>query len=203
MHMELIPALAVSLDTFLAAAAYRSSNIRIPPLSVLVISIVSAAVLGLSLGFSGILTSVIDPKLCRTAGMIILIVIGTATIFKSFIRSLIKKIAGNDAPLRVCGFGLAVSIYLDETAADVDRSKILSAKEAAILAAASSLDSAAIGINYGLSGISPLVTALFTVACTAFAIVLGSAAAKKISSLRHDFSWTGGVLLIILAIAGK
>lgn len=200
---ELIPALAVSLDTFLAAAAYRSSSIRIPAISVLVISIVSAAVLGLSLGFSGILTEAVDPQLCRSAGMIILIVIGTAAIFKSVIRSLIKKISGDDKPLQLSGFGLAVSIYLDDTAADMDRSKILSPQEAAIFALASSLDSAAIGINYGFSGISPLITALLGLICTAAAILAGGLAAKKISSLRRDFSWTGGVLLIILAIAGK
>ena len=40
---------------------------------------------------------------------------------------------------------------------------------------------------------------LFTAAfiCGGTALFLGSVTGRKISSLRHDFSWAGGLLLII------
>ena len=201
MYEEILLALIVSLDTYLAAAAYSDSEIKIPPISALIISVIGAAVLGLSLAFSGLLSRFIAPDICETAGLIILIVIGTVTIFKSFIRSLVKRISDSEGgALKMNGFGLGICIYLDDTAADIDRSKTLSAYEAAALALASSLDSAATGINCGFSGISPAAAAVFTLAAGFMAIIAGSLTGKKISSLRHDFSWVGGVLLIIYAV---
>lgn len=201
MYEEIFLALIVSLDTYLAAAAYSNSEIKIPPLSALVISVIGAAVLGVSLAFSGLLGRFIAPQICETAGLIILIAIGIMTVFKSFIRCIIKKLSDSGADsLKMSGFGLGISIYLDDTAADVDRSKSLSAYEAAALALASSLDSAATGINSGFTGIDPIAAAAFTLAAGFGAIILGGLTGKKISSLRHDFSWVGGVLLIIFAL---
>jgi len=202
MYAEIFLALIVSLDTYLASAAYSNSEIKIPPFSALIISSIGAAVLGLSLKFSEFLSHIIAPHICETVGLIILIVIGMITIFKSFIRCLVKRITrGGGSPLKMSGFGLGVCIYLDETAADVDKSKTLSAAEAAALALASSFDSAAMGINCGFSGINAGAAALFTLASGFFAIIMGSFTGKKISSLSHDFSWIGGVLLILFAVA--
>lgn len=201
MFAEIILALIVSLDIYLASAAYSNSEIRIPPFSALIISFIGAAVLGISLKFSEIISRFIAPQLCETAGLIILIVIGVVTIFKSFIRCLIKRLSGIDGNLvKMSGFGLGISIYLDETAADVDCSKTLSSYEAAALALASSFDSAATGISCGFSGINPIIAAIFTLAAGFIAIVLGGITGKKISSLRRDLSWIGGVLLIIFAV---
>jgi putative Mn2+ efflux pump MntP len=97
--------------------------------------------------------------------------------------------------------GLGISIYLDDTAADTDHSKTLSLRESVTLALASSFDCAATGINGGFSGISPLKSSIFTLFIGLAAILLGGLTGKKISSLRHDFSWVGGVLLIIFAVA--
>ncbi|MBQ8296292.1 MAG: manganese efflux pump [Ruminococcus sp.] len=201
MLAEIFLALIVSLDIYLAAAAYSNSEIRIPRLSALVISSISAVILGISLKFSELLGRIIPLKICTAAGLIILIVIGTVTIFKSIIRSLIKRLGANEGgSLKLSGFGLGVSIYLDDTAADIDRSKTLSVSEAAALALASSLDSAATGINCGFSGINPIISAAFAMAAGCLAIALGGLSGKKISSLRHDFSWVGGALLIVFAV---
>ncbi|MCD7811075.1 MAG: manganese efflux pump [Ruminococcus sp.] len=201
MYTEIFLALIVSLDTYLAAAAYSDSEIRIPPLSALIISFTGAAVLGISLKFSELLSRFIASGICSAAGLIILIVIGIITMFKSFIRCLIKRLSGEGRDsLKINGFGLGISIYLDETAADIDSSKSLSAYEAAALALASSLDSAATGINCGFTGIQPLPAAIFTFVAGFLAIILGGLTGKKISSMRHDFSWVGGAMLIIFAI---
>lgn len=201
MYETIFLALAVSVDTYLAAAAYSNSEIKIPPASAAVISAVGAAVLGFSLKLSELLGRIIPAGVCETAGLIILIVIGVITIFKSFIRSLVKRISDvGELSLQMSRIGLGVSIYLDDTAADIDKSKTLSPTEAAALALASSLDSAATGINCGFSGINPLITSALALAAGFFAIILGGLTGKKISSLRHDFSWVGGALLIAFAV---
>ncbi len=204
MLKEIALALIVSLDTYLAAVAYSNSKIKIPPLSAVVISLIGAGVLGASVKLSGIIDEFFPSEICRKVGLIILIVIGTITIFKSFARCLVKRLSdGRTLSLKMSGLGLGVCIYLDDTAADIDKSKTLSPSEAAALALASSLDSAATGVNCGFSGINPICASIFTFAVGFFAIVLGAFTGKKISSLRHDFSWVGGALLIIFALLSE
>ena len=95
---------------------------------------------------------------------------------------------------------IVLKIYLDDTAADFDNSKILSAAEAAALALASSLDSAAVGISCGYSGIMPAVISVLAVICGFAAIILGGITGKLAAVKDHDYSWIGGILLILFAI---
>lgn len=204
MYRELFLALAVSIDTYLTAAAYQSGEIKISALSKAVISLIGAAVLGVSLFLSELLGERLPDSLCETAGFVILIVIGMVTIFKSIIRSLIRRISGSSSGrISLSGFGLVVSIYLDDTAADVDKSKSLSVSEAAALAAAGSLDSAATGLSCGFTGVSPLYAFVFAFAAGLIALTAGAFTGKKISSLRRDFSWVGGAVLIIFAVFSR
>ena len=95
---------------------------------------------------------------------------------------------------------IVLRLYLDDTAADFDNSKSLSTAEAAALSLAGSLDSAAIGLSSGFSGISPLSASVCAFLCGFIAILIGNLTGKKISSLHHDFSWVGGVMLILFAL---
>lgn len=200
MLREIFLALVVSLDIFLAAATYSTSKIRIPPVSALIISLIGSAVLWAALQFSGLLSRFIPPEICETGALIILTAIGICSVFRSLIRSLIRRLSSSgEVSLKMSSLGLGISIYLDDTAADIDNSKTLSPKEAAALALASSLDSAAVGISCGFSDIKPAAAAIFTLIAGFGAILLGEAAGKKISSLDRDFSWVGGVLLIFFA----
>lgn len=203
MYDEIFLAVIVSLDTYLAAAAYCNSGIKIPLLSISVISLISAAVLGISLEFSDFIGSFVPSGLCRICGTAVITAIGVITVFKSIIRSIAKHISKKgEVSVRSDKYGIVVKLYLDDTAADFDNSKILSAAEAAALALASSLDSAATGLSSGFSGINPLTAFLFTFMAGFISIVLGNITGKKISSLHHDFSWVGGILLILFAFCG-
>lgn len=95
---------------------------------------------------------------------------------------------------------IVLRLYLDDTAADFDNSKSLSTAEAAALSLAGSLDSAAIGLSSGISVTSPLLVSVFAIICGSAAILLGNLTGKKISSLNHDFSWVGGIMLILFAL---
>lgn len=203
MREEIFLAVIVSLDTYLTAVAYCNSGIKIPVLSAFVISLVSASMLGLSLEFSDFLSNYIPVNICRIVGTSIITAIGIITVFKSILRSLIRHISEKgELSVRSCKYGIVFKMYLDETCADFDNSKTLSIAEASALALASSLDSVATGLSSGFSGISPPSAFLYTFLAGFLAIALGNATGHRISSLRHDFSWVGGILLIIFAFFG-
>lgn len=195
---EILIAVTVSIDTYLAASACCCKKIRIPVLSSVVINLICAAVLYISISFSSVLTDFVSADFCRISGGFVLITLGILTILKSFARSVAKRISQNgDISMKLGSTPLAVRLYLDDTAADRDNSKVLTFFEAVTLAVISSFDSAAIGLNSGFHNISPLYASLFTFLCGFVAVWLGSVTGQKISSLKHDFSWVGGVLLII------
>ena len=200
MYEELFLAVILSIDTYIAASAYSNSNIKIPFLSAAVINLICASVLGISLFLSGFLSRFIPCEVCRICGCCVMTAIGILTIMKSAARSLSIRVARKgELSLKLGNSPLAVKLYLDDTAADMDDSKVLSAGEAAALALASSLDSAAMGLSSGFSDISPFTASCLTFLCGFAAVAAGSATGKKISSLDHDLSWVGGILLIFFA----
>lgn len=201
MKQEILLALIVSVDTFLTAAAYRSSDIKIPIASAFVINFTGAFVLSVSLLLSEFIGQFIAPNICSVIGFIILSLIGITNIFKSIIRTVVKKLSQLDEKaFKMGSSGIIVKLYLDETSADSDGSQTLSAAEAFLLALAGSLDSASTGISCGFNNISPLLSGLFALVAGFTALALGTVFGKKVASLNHDFSWLGGVILIAFAI---
>ncbi|MCM1131960.1 MAG: manganese efflux pump [Ruminococcus flavefaciens] len=201
MNQEILLALIVSADTFLTSATYRSSDIKIPILSAFVINITGAVVLTLSLLLSEILSRFISPSICSIAGFIILTAIGLVTIFKSIIRTLVRKLSERGCvALKSSATGIIVKLYLDDTSADSDGSQTLSAYEALALALAGSLDSASTGLSCGFNNINPLLAGTLAFVTGFTALALGTLFGKKISTLKHDLSWLGGVFLIAFAV---
>lgn len=203
MHGEIFLAVIVSIDTYLASASYCNSGIKIPFLSMSVISLISALMLGFSLGFSDFIGSLVSPEICRLCGTAVITAIGIMTIFKSIIRSIINHISEKgELSVKSGKYGIVMKLYLDETTADFDNSKTLSIAESSALALASSLDSVATGLSSGFAGIKPFPAFAFTFIAGIISIALGNLTGKKLSGLNHDFSWVGGILLIIFAFSG-
>ncbi|MCR5707168.1 putative sporulation protein YtaF [Ruminococcus sp. YRD2003] len=201
MLQEVILAFIVSFDTYLVAAAYCNSGIRIPLASAAVINLTGAAVLGAALVLSDIAGCFIPAELCRTLGLIVLTSIGVITVFKSLMRLLVRRLSERGGlSLRTGSSGLVIKLYLDDTAADTDGSKSLSPSEAAALALASSLDSAATGLSCGFCDISPLRTAAFAFFAGFAAVAFGSITGRRFSASDRELSWLGGVLLIAFAV---
>jgi len=200
LYKELILSLIVSVDTYLAAAALCNSAISIPLRSAMLINAVSAAVLGISIKISSLLGNILPAYLFHKCGAALLTAIGLLTIFKSLVRSITRKLSQNGGISLKTGKGsLVVRLYLDDTAADIDNSKMLSPPEAFALALASSLDSAATGLGSGSSGIEPMTVTAAAFICGCAALFFGSLTGRYISKLDHDLSWIGGVLLIVFA----
>ncbi|MBQ3138669.1 MAG: manganese efflux pump [Ruminococcus sp.] len=200
MFREIILSVIISIDIFLAAAAYRSCGIEIPFSSTIIINAIGAFFLGISLIFSRLLGIIIPENICGICGFVILTAMGILTVFKSLIRNLVRRLSERgELSLHPGSSGIVVKLYLDDTAADFDSSKILSPKEAAALAIAASLDSVSIGLGVGYE-INPAISAIFAFIAGSLAILLGSLTGQKIASLNRDFSWIGGTALIIFGI---
>ena len=122
-------------------------------------------------------------------------------IAKSILRSVIRHISEKDGiSVKMGDLSVFVKLCLDDSAVDMDSSKVLSIGEAAVLALAGSFDSAATGLSCGGKDISALGAAAAVFICGAAALILGSLTGRKISSLNRDFSWTGGLFLILFAV---
>ena len=204
MYDEIILALIVSIDTCIAAAAYCNSGIKIPLPSAVTISAVSAAVLALALRSSYLIGQHIPVSVCSRCSQALLTFIGLFIIVRSMVRIFTKHLSDSGGlSLKNKKTGIVMKLYLDDTAADLDDSKVLSVPEASLLALAGSLDSAAMGLGSGYSGVKPFPAFIFTFAAGTLSLILGASAGKKISSLRTDLSWTGGILMILFALFCK
>ena len=134
-------------------------------------------------------------------GTAVLITIGSLNIAKSILRSVIRHISEKDGiSVKMGDLSVFVKLCLDDSAVDMDSSKVLSIGEAAVLALAGSFDAAATGLSCGGKDISALGAAAAVFICGAAALILGSLTGRKISSLNRDFSWTGGLFLILFAV---
>ena len=200
---EILITLTVCIDTYLMAVNYTSSRIKIPFLSGAILSLISSLILYISLMTAKVLEMIIPAEICSVTGFVILTAIGTLTILKTIIRGIVKKMSERgDIDIKMSRLGIGVRLYLDETTADSDYSKVLSITESIALALALSIDSMAVGINAGFLGASALRTALLTFAINIISIYLGEITGKYLSSSKYDLSWLGGILLIAVAVIG-
>ena len=200
MFREFCIAFIISIDIYLAAAACCNSGIKIPLRSAFIIDLFSTVIMFVSVSLSGMISRFITSDACHKTGTVVLITLGSVNIAKSVLRNIVGRLSEKGSfSVKMGDLSLFVKLCLDDTAVDMDSSKVLSGGEAAFLAVAGSLDAAASGLSCG-SDISAAVTSVFTFICGASALMLGSFTGRKISSLHHDFSWSGGLLLILFAV---
>lgn len=198
---DILLVLAVSIDAFLAAFSLGSERIRIPPLSAAVISLICTAVLSCSVFFSSVIGSALPEKYCLAVGGAILIIMGTVSLFQNMLKNALKKRQGEGGiSFKFFSFDFVVRVYLDETQADSDRSKLLSAREAVTLAFVLSPDSLASGLGAGLGGAGIIRIAAVSAVFGLLAVWLGSVLGRRISSRKPVISWLSGVTLIILGV---
>ena len=200
MYQEIITAAVVSIDIFLSSMACCSGGIRIPPLSAAVIGIICASIMAAAVTVSGLVSGVLSDSLCETLSCAVLTALGVMNITKSISRCFLRRLAGREEfSLHLGSCGIAMRFWLDDTAADMDSSKVLSVPEAAAMALAGSFDCAAAGLSCG-GEVSPVLTSLCTLVIGISAIFLGTYTGRKISSRFSDLSWAGGIVLILFAL---
>ena len=193
---------ALSIDAFVASFAYATSKIKIPFKSALIINVVSTTILGIAL-FAGSFVSKFIPSVFTTSiCFTMLLMLGLAKLFDSTLKALLgtRGSLTRNYEFKVSDFRFFLKVYIDNTAADVDHSLILSPKESFSLALALSLDGLAAGFGAGLVSANFFQIILFSLIVNIVAILGGCFIGNKIAEKTElNLSWLSGVTLILLA----
>lgn len=212
-------AFAVSLDSFGVGISYGLRRIKIPILSILIITSCSAFLVLLSMQLGKYLGGFIGVETANLIGALILIGIGCwAIINLYFNRETRQDEVAPEKPLEeieaelivprpvlsieIKTLGLVIRILKKPTVADFDKSGTITGAEAAFLGVALSLDGFGAGIGAALMGYSPWVTApLISILCTIF-ILLGLRLGFIYSNVKwlQRMSFIPGVVLIVFGI---
>lgn len=193
----------LSLDAFVASVAYGTNRIKIPFLSISIISTICSGLLAVSLFLGSIVRNIIPGKIAISISFVILLLLGVYYLFEGLIKTYIKKNPSSNKriKLRLLNLHLILDIYLDETKADFDDSKNLNSKEAFYLAVALSIDSLAVGFANSLGDIDYIFTILLSFLAGIISVVSGLFIGRRlVNTIKVDLSWLSGVILIALAI---
>jgi putative Mn2+ efflux pump MntP len=167
--------LSLSLDALAAAFAYGCSGTKIPFRSAVVINLVCTAVLGTAL-FAG-------------------------THAARFIPPLIGNILCFSVLMIIGGIKLYQGLHNNRDSAEDSAIHTLKPVQAAIIAAALSIDGLAAGFGAALGGVNGAVMLAVSLAAHMIAIPLGCILGRRLAQkTKFNISWIGGVVIIILAI---
>lgn len=195
MFQAVLLAFAVCMDTFFAAMGCSMNGILIPKRCALLISIVGTIFLSVSLFSAQLLNQFLPELFFQYIGFSILFLLGSSQLMKEMLTALFQK---HRPHWNWKALGLVIDICFDETLADVDHSKILSMCEAVAFSAALSLDSLASGLGAGIQKEYILLCLMMTL-CAGFLLTLFGSRLGKFCHSKKNFSWLGGVMLLILA----
>ncbi|GCL70921.1 MULTISPECIES: sporulation membrane protein YtaF [Paenibacillus] len=212
-------AFAVSLDGFGVGVMYGLRKIRIPPMSIAIISFCSGFIIYMSMQVGVLMSQLIDPAVARYVGAFILMGIGVWAIYQMFSDK--KEEEGKTEAAKTPGemesgtagakaiwyielkrLGLVIQILRTPSIADVDRSGIISAYEAVLLGAALSLDAFGAGIGAALLGFTPWLTAAVIALASGTFLGLGLQIGFRYAELKwiRKLSVLPGFLLIFMGI---
>lgn len=202
LYEALAIALVLSLDSFACGLAYGASQIKVPLRSALIVAIVCS----LTLGFTLLLGSAVAPYISQTAvkyiSFAILLTMALLKLFENFIKLWLKKRGSRQIAFKLFDVRFILKVYENEQAADNNKDKILSKKEAISLALALSLDGLGVGFSAGMSGTNTVYLIVFSLLIGASALLIGqrtgTAAAHK---AKDGLCWVSGIILLALAIS--
>lgn len=198
----LLLVLSVSIDSFIASISYGSSRIKIPIISALIVDIISSSMLGFSLIFGSFIQNYISINTAKLISFMILFFLGFYRLFECLLKSYINNKAKDSPPLqfKLLDLNFVLQVYANETKADIDKSKVLSYKEAIYLSVALSLDSIAVGFGSSLILINYIQVFIVSIIIGILVILFGSLLGKRFAEMTNlNLSWLSGAMLIILA----
>ncbi len=193
---------ALSVDALVSGFAYGADRIKIPLMSVGIISAVCSGILAAALFLGRAIGGLLPAGLASGICFAILLLLGLVKLFDSGVKGFIRKHNGLNKKISFSAFslGFILHIYADPEEADKDRSKTLSPAEAASLAIALSFDGLAVGFGAGIASVNPFMAIGFSLVTTAACVLLGSLAGNRLARRTSlDLTWLGGAILIVLA----
>ncbi|MBP1154630.1 MULTISPECIES: sporulation membrane protein YtaF [unclassified Paenibacillus] len=212
-------AFAVSLDGFGVGVMYGFRKIRIPLLSIVIISFCSGLIIYTSMQVGVLMARVVDPAVAQYVGAIILMGIGVWAVYQIFSGKKDEEgkeetsrtpVVLESAPagakaiwyIELKRLGLVIQILRTPSIADVDRSGNISAYEAVLLGVALSLDAFGAGIGAAMLGFTPWLTAAVIALASGTFLGIGLQIGFRYAELRwiRKLSILPGFLLILMGI---
>ncbi|MBY0083620.1 sporulation membrane protein YtaF [Brevibacillus brevis] len=214
----LLVSLAISMDSVSVGLTYGLRNMRMPFLSLVVVSGCSFAVVYGVMLVGSSLTEWLTPEIGQYIGAAVLILMGLFTLWR-----LIATRSGTEdqestavvaaekqeeqEPIVLLSqfriFGVMIQILKDPSKADADRSGHIMGWEAVMLGLALSLDAFGAGISLTFLGYSPLHVALCIAVMSALLLVIGIALGRRAGKARWltRLTWLPPILLICIGVA--
>lgn len=209
-------AFALSLDGFGAGISYGIRKIKIPVLSLAVISLTSSTAIGISMLFGHFIAQYISLRIAKALGALILILMGFWIVVQTWSDnkrkaddpkgSDNKEISTECRPVvnfRIKALGLVVQILREPTVADFDKSGYISTKESLLLGLALAMDALGAGVGAAMTGFKPFLTPLVVGVAKFILVNLGAYTGR-----RYTAKWLGeraailpGWVLICLGLA--
>ncbi len=198
--MELLALLvfgfALSLDGFGAGLAYGLRQIRVPIVSMLIISLTSGLAISISLALGRLAAQGIPPDPARHMGGALLIVLGFWIVLQA-----LRQPTRRTLSIRIPQLGMVIQVLLEPLDADMDGSGCISAREAMVLGAALALDAFAAGFAIALSGLFTVLVPVFVVVGLFVLLHLGMVMGQRSAHiLSNKVSLLPGCLLIVLGV---
>ena len=198
--MELVALLvfgfALSLDGFGAGLAYGLRQIRVPIVSMVIISLTSGLAISVSLLLGHLAAQGIPPDPARHLGGVLLILLGFWILLQALRSSTRRTLS-----IRIPQLGIVIQVLLEPLDADMDGSGCISAREAVVLGVALALDAFAAGFAIALSGLFSVFVPLFVVVGLFMLLHLGMVMGQRSAHLLSDkVSLLPGCLLIVLGV---
>lgn len=197
---------AVSLDALAAGMAYGLKSIVIPFKSLLTVGIVTGVCTAVSMAAAQVLGQYIDTQIAVIAGSLLLIVIGTFSLFQEYLTRNVEicQFDGKVAPpkLTFAVGKLVVSIMARPESADIDHSQTISPAEAFFLGLALGLDNMVATFGATLMSLLPIYTPVVMGLIQMVFIVAGIQAADKFVSeeMKKKFPFLPGAILIVMGL---
>ncbi|WJQ82050.1 sporulation membrane protein YtaF [Brevibacillus brevis] len=219
----LLVSLAISMDSVSVGLTYGLRNMRMPFLSLVVVSGCSFAVVYSVMLVGSSLTEWLTPDIGKYIGAAVLILMGLFTLWRLIATRSGTEVQESTAPsdnavlaeekqeeqepivllsqFRI--FGVMIQILKDPSKADADRSGHIMGWEAVMLGLALSLDAFGAGISLTFLGYSPLLVALCIAVMSALLLVVGIALGSRAgkASWLTRLTWLPPILLICIGVA--
>lgn len=202
-------ALALNLDSFGVGVSYGARQIKVPLLSLSIISLISMAAISISMLGGQILLSFIPVYLAHRFGGILLMIIGLWVLYQTRRSGQGTRKAGQEEnsvnrmiKIHIRPLGLVIQILREPARADLDRSGVISPSEALVLGVALAMDAFGAGFAVSMLGFSIYLTALVVGLGHFFLAYLGLQAGRSITNCRigRHLTVLPGCILITLGM---
>lgn len=190
-------ALGLSLDSGLVGIIYAARKLRIPPLSLILVSLATGMLMLVSMTAGEIVSLLVPPGLAQILGGTIILLIGLWQLWRGCVEKSHNE-GTQDGP--VTQVSLVTQIIRAPVLADQDNSGDIDLRESVLLGLALGMDALAAGFGASLTDFSWLVLPVVSV-CSPLFLLLGSCLGNLLN-LDRPIPRAGVLTGAILTIVG-